>query len=140
MTGFLLDDIEVVKHMDITLSHDNPDSTFVPLKIKSSEKARESGEFEISHGNSNNYLTENEFASVRDYNEKLCKQAISEILDGFIEPSPLKKMTDKESGECAYCEFAGFCGKESAKFGRGRNYVMGIDVSSFNNEGAKDGG
>ena len=139
MTGFLLDDIDVVKNMDITLSHDNPDSSFVPLKIKSSEKVRETGEFEISHGNSNNYLTESEFESVKNYNEKLCVQAISEIFDGFIEPSPLKKITDKISEECEYCEFAGFCGKEHAKFGMGRNYVSSLDVSSFNDGGAEDG-
>ena len=67
------------------------------------------------------------------------KKAIAEILGGYIEPSPLKKMSDKQSGECEYCEFAGFCGKESARFGQGRNYVSGLDVSSFNNEGAENG-
>ena len=48
-------------------------------------------------------------------------------------------MSDKVSDECEYCEFAGFCGKEFAKFGTGRNYVSGLDVGSFNNEGAEDG-
>jgi len=131
MKGFLLDDIDVVKNMDIGLCYEKPDSTFVPLKIKTSGKIKETGEFEISHGNSNNYLKENEFNNIRDYNEKLCIQAITEILSGFIEPSPLQKSTEKSSAECAFCEFSCVCEKAHARFGNGRKYNTNISVSNF---------
>ena len=139
MKGFLLDDIDVVKNMDIGLSYENPESLYVPLKIKTSEKVRETGEFEISHGNSNNYLTEKQFDSVREYNEKLCVQAITEILSGFIEPSPLQKLTEKTSAECSYCEFAGVCEKAHARLGNGRKYNTNISVANFDLSEVKDG-
>ena len=139
MKGFLLDDIDVVKNMDIGLSYENPESLYVPLKIKTSEKVRETGEFEISHGNSNNYLTEKQFDSVREYNEKLCVQAITEILSGFIEPSPLQKLTEKTSAECSYCEFAGVCEKSHARLGNGRKYNTNISVANFDLSEVKDG-
>ena len=139
MSGFLLDDIDVVKNMDIELSYEKPESIFVPLKIKTSGKIKETGEFEISHGNSNNYLSENEFDMVREYNEKLCVQAITEILSGFIEPSPLQKSTEKTSAECAYCEFSAVCEKAHARFGNGRKYNTNISVSNFDVGEVKDG-
>ena len=139
MSGFLLDDIDVVKNMDIGLSYEKPESVFVPLKIKTSGKIKETGEFEISRGNSNNYLAEKEFEVIRDYNEKLCVQAITEILSGYIEPSPLQKSTEKTSAECAYCEFSCVCEKAHARFGSGRKYNTGISVSNFDLGEVNDG-
>ena len=139
MSGFLLDDIDVVKNMDVGLCYEKPESIFVPLKIKTSGKIKETGELEISHGNSNNYLTENEFDIIRDYNEKLCVQAITEILSGYIEPSPLQKSSEKTSSECAYCEFASVCEKRHARFGMGRKYNSNISVSNFELSEVNDG-
>ena len=131
MSGFLLDDIDVVKNMDITLSYDNPESCFVPLKIKTSAEVKKIGKLEISHGASNNYLSEADFQSLKSYNERLCVQAIKEILSGYIEPSPLQKISDNAGRECLYCEFAGFCGRENARFGDGRKYGTNITLSNF---------
>jgi len=139
MSGFLLDDIDVVKNMDVGLCYEKPESIFVPLKIKTSGKIKETGELEISHGNSNNYLTEKEFDIIRDYNEKLCVQAITEILSGYIEPSPLQKSSEKTSSECAYCEFASVCEKRHARFGMGRKYNSNISVSNFELSEVNDG-
>ena len=56
---------------------------------------------------------------------------MSEILSGYVEPSPIAKLNDKESVECLYCEFAGFCGKEHARFGNARRCGGEIDEMSF---------
>ena len=67
----------------------------------------------------------------KNYNEKLCEQAIKEILSGNIEPAPLQKMSDKTSKECAYCEFAGICGKEHSRFGEGRRINPAVNIGYF---------
>lgn len=128
MQGFLLDNIDVIKYMDSGLSLDKNESDFVPLKIKNNKEVRETGEFQISYGRTKLFLSEKEFNNLKTYTENLCSEAVKEILDGNIEPSPISKLTERESGECAYCELAGFCGKEHAKFGFGRR--CGGDVSS----------
>ena len=136
MQGFLLDNIDVVKYMDSSLSLDNPESDLVPLKIKSNKETRETGELQISYGRTKNILTEAEFEGIKNYTNELCKKAIEEILDGNIEPSPFAKASEKESSECKYCELAGFCGKEHAKFGLARRCGGNVREMSFDrNEG-----
>ena len=138
MQGFLLDDIDVIKHMDSGLSIENNESSFVPIKIKANKETRDSGEFQISYGRTKSFLSEREFDSIKDYTQRLCKGAIKEILQGNIEPSPIAKMGDRESGECSYCELAGFCGREYAKFGQARRCGGLIDELNFDiNEGER---
>ena len=131
MQGFLLDDINVVRNMDIGLSFENKESQFVPLKIKNNKDVRETGELQINYGQSKSYLTEAQFDSLKEYTEKLCSGAIAEILDGYIEPSPMAKASDRESDECKYCALSGFCGKENARFGSARRCGGNVDNSSF---------
>ena len=136
MQGFLLDDIEVVKYMDSELSLDNPESNVIPLKIKANKETRETGELQISYGRTKNCLSEEKFEKVKSYTHDLCKQAIAEVLDGNIEPAPFAKGNEKESIECKYCELAGFCGREYAKFGKARRCSANVTEMSFDkNEG-----
>ena len=128
--GFLLDDIEIIKHMDNGLSFDRPESDFIHLKIKKNSKVINENKFEIS-GSSNKYLSELDFKNVESYIGELCKQAISEILSGNIEPSPIKAKQDGEIETCKYCKFAGFCGLEKAKFSEGRTLFAEVNKSSF---------
>lgn len=128
MQGFLIDDIDVIKYMDSGLSLENNESQFVPIKLKNNKEVRETGELQISYGRSKVFMSDKEFGDVKTYTEKLCAEAVKEILDGNIEPSPVAKLTEKESSECSYCELAGFCGRSQAKFGQGRR--CGGNVSS----------
>lgn len=131
MQGFLLDDINTIKYMDSALSLDAPESVFVPLKIKTNKECRETGEFQINYGRVKNFLTEEEFEHIRAYTEKLSASAVGEILAGNIEPSPIAKITERESSVCAFCKLKGFCGKEYAKFGKARRCGGEVDGSSF---------
>ena len=116
--------------MDNGLSFDRPESEFIHLKIKKNSKVINENKFEIS-GTSNKYLSELDFKNVESYIGELCKQAISEILSGNIEPSPIKAKQDGEIETCKYCKFAGFCGLEKAKFSEGRTLFAEVNKSSF---------
>lgn len=131
MQGFLLDDIDTIKYMDSSLSVENNESDFVPLKIKNNKETRETNEFQIAYGNSKVFLNEEEFKNIQDYTESLCSGAVKEILEGFVEPSPFAKLNEKESGACTYCPLNGFCGKEHAKFGLGRRCGGNIGSDAF---------
>lgn len=140
MQGFLLDNIDVVKYMDCTLSVDNNESEFVPIKIKNNKEVRETGEFQISYGRTKVFLSEKEFDDLKMYTNQLCKVAIGEILDGNIEPSPIAKAKERESQECSFCELNGFCGKEHARLGMARRCGGTVQSESFDlNKGDEDG-
>lgn len=131
MQGFLLDNIDVVKYMDCGLSVENPESELVPIKLLNNKSTRETGEMKISYGRTKTFFSGEEFENIKSYTEKLCSGAIAEILDGNIEPSPIAKLTARESLECEYCKLKGFCGKEFAKFGEARRCGGEIDEASF---------
>ena len=76
-------------------------------------------------------MSEKEFDDLKAYTEKLCAGAVQEILDGNIEPSPVAKMSQQESPNCEYCELAGFCGRERAKFGKARRCGGNVSGASF---------
>ena len=76
-------------------------------------------------------MSEKEFDDMKSYTERLCTGAVKEILDGNITPAPIAKLTERESGECAYCELFGFCGREQSKFGFGRRCGGNVSISSF---------
>ncbi len=134
MEGFLINDVDVACHMDRTLSQDNKESSFVPLKVKTSASG-----FEFS-GRSSKNLTAKEFDNVKDYNELLCKNAIEEILSGYIEPAPFSAAASQGTSRCGYCKLAGFCGLENSRFKYGRVCMNKVDISSFDtNQGEENG-
>lgn len=131
MQGFLLDNIDVVKYMDSGLSVENNESQFVPIKLRNNKDVRETGELQISYGRTKVFMSEKEFDDIKTYTEKLCTGAVQEILDGYIAPAPIAKLTERESGECAYCELAGFCGREQSRFGMARRCGGNVSAVSF---------
>ena len=130
MNGFLLNDIDVVKNMDTSLSFENPKSKLVPIAIKTSDDVKNRNAFEFSRAGQR-FLSEKEFECVKDYNERLCEQAAGEIMEGYIEPSPHRKGADEDSMPCLWCEFAGFCGLEKSKHNKGRRCESGVEISHF---------
>ena len=129
MAGLLLDDIDVVKYMDSELSTEHTSSNYVPMGVKFNKKT---GEISF-HGRTKTYLEE-EFDDIKDYVIKLCSNATNEILDGNIEPSPVAGDDIDLPMSCKYCELAGFCNLEKAKYEKGRNINLKVDISSFKSD------
>lgn len=130
--GYLLDDINVIKHMDYTLSFEHPESCFVPLKIKKSKENVNTNNFEIS-GSSQRYMSKDDFDALKNYVVELCKQGLSEILSGYIEPSPVTAKGSETPKECDWCKFKGLCGLSNAKNNSGRTLDGKISISNFKN-------
>ena len=138
LQGFLIDDAEVLKHMDNTVSFENSESHLIPLKIKTNKEMIKTNTFEISKARQKNYLSENEFADLKLYNQEICKTAIQEILSGYVAPSPAKFSAD--DSPCKWCELNGVCGVSKAKFSDGRLCADDVSIESFKiNEGESDG-
>lgn len=125
MAGFILDDIDVVKHMDNTLTRENPRSFLAPVWIK-----YDKNDMICFSGRQKRY-SDKEFENIKSYTEKLCSVAAGEILDGNIEPSPVADESSDEPASCKFCKLKGFCGLEKAKNHLGRSLNSKVDTASF---------
>ena len=132
LDGFMLHDIDVVKNMDYTLSFENLESNFVPLKIKKGKEQVNENRFEIS-GSSKKYMSSEDFDDIKRYVIELCTGAVDEILSGYIEPSPAKSKTEEKPTTCSWCKFAGICGVEKSRHSLGRNLETSVDIDKFKN-------
>lgn len=130
MQGFLLDDADVVKNMDLTLCDTKLCSDFVPLKISLGKDYEKTGKISINH-QVGNFLSQQEFESIENYIKKLCETALDEILSGYIEPSPLTMSKSDDEGKCSICKFRGYCGLERSKFEKGRLCSGEVSEQSF---------
>lgn len=129
MQGFLLDDVEVVKYMDSTLSPEKKASNFVPLSVTFDKKT---GEMKINH-QIRSFYSENDFNAMENYVNNLCAIAVDEILSGYIEPSPyIDSNSDmNKPSACAYCELFGFCNLSKAKYKYGRKLNKSVEIQNF---------
>lgn len=131
MAGFILDEIDVVRHMDNTLSETNKKSFLVPITIKFDKDGV------VSFSGRQKRYASKEFDTIKNYTEKLCEKAVGEISEGYIEPSPVAADSSDEPTSCEYCKLRGFCGLEKARFGFGRTLGAKIDTASFDDGGEK---
>ena len=139
LQGFLLDDAEVLKRMDNTVSFENPSSELIPLKIKTNKECTNTNTFEISKSAQKRYFTEKEFEDLKVYTKELATNAVNEIMTGYIEPSPLAVKSEDGHHECDRCELSGFCGLNKARFVEGRRCDDKVSISSFEKEEKLDG-
>lgn len=130
MEGFLLNDISVVKNMDYSLSLEENESSFVPLKVKADSDTNSNQMFEF-YGTSNKRLSESEFETIKTYTNGLCENAVNEIVSGYIEPAPFATSASSGTARCKYCKLAGFCGLEKSRFKFGRVCSDKASISSF---------
>ncbi len=130
LEGMLLDDAEVLRHMDNAVTFENKESDLINFKIKTSKKHINENRFEISKTAAKVYFSEEEFENLKAYNTKLCEGAASEAVQGYIEPSPIS-YGDIDSSVCRFCEFRGFCGLDKARFKNGRKCIDKVSVSAF---------
>ena len=119
--------------MDYNLSFENNESHFVPIKIKKSKDVINKNLFLFSN-KSKTTLSAEELKSIKNYIEKLCSVAVSEILEGYIEPSPLVIGSDVRKIPCSHCEFAGFCGLDKGRFANGRKCDGTVNIERFEQE------
>ena len=94
--------------MDKTLSFDNPKSAYICAHLKTNKENIKNGVFEFK--SSEGMISGKEFENLSSYTEALTKKATSEILEGFIKPTPLKSA---DGLACRYCEFRQLCGIEN---------------------------
>ncbi len=131
MQGLLIDNIDILKNMDYSLSEDKTASDFVSLKIRFGKD----GELLISRDSSSSkkFLKAEDFENIANYVKSLITLAAGEILEGNIEPSPIATGSDGLE-KCEYCKFKGYCGLENAKFSNGRNLDGEVTTFSFCNK------
>ena len=123
MKGLIIADIKIIKMNDNTLKSGS--SKLVPAALTASGTINEKW--------TNGVKTE-EFRTLQEYIYKTIKDISKEILSGNIEPSPIAKLTEKESSECKFCKLNGFCGKEQARFGMARRCGGNVTAESFAKE------
>ena len=129
MSGFLLDDSDVVKYMDATLTPNNLKSNLIPVIVKFDKDGNMSFNNIIK-----NRFSDEEFEDIKTYVNSLCSGAVDEILSGYIEPSPIASSNSDIPLSCLYCPVYGFCGLNKSKFKFGRKYGASVDISSFKKE------
>lgn len=125
--GYLLKDEEVLKKMDISLCSGN-NSKFLPVKfIKGKSKNKDENYREF--GAEGNLLTSSQFEGITDYITKLEKQAVKEIKEGYIAPSPL--ILNKNSNPCMYCDYKYVCKLHKQENNQGRVALTDIEFNKF---------
>lgn len=131
MTGFVLDDVNIMMKMDHSVSETNLKSHIVPLTIKIDKKTNE-----ITYsGRIRQKYSDFQFKDICDYVDELSKTATKEILSGYNEPSPISTSESEIPDSCTHCKLFGFCGLENSRNKFGRNISGNIDISSFSLEG-----
>ena len=123
--GYVLKDEDVVKHMDTDLYHSNT-STSIPVRFVKAKGTSDPDEREF--GADGNLLDEKQFEDIAKYIHDLEKQAVKEIMSGYIAPSPL---VSGNKSPCAYCAYKTVCGLEKTSNPEGRKALGGIKFESF---------
>lgn len=105
MKGFILSDPDAVLKMDSTLSFENPKSNFIFPVLSTSQKNIANGE--VVFKENTGLLTAKQIESITNYAKLLASQAVKEILDGYITPTPYKT---SKFFPCKFCEYKNVCG------------------------------
>jgi len=124
--GYLLKDENIIMKMDSDLYSSNTSASIPVRFIKSKTASKDSNEREF--GAEGNLLSDSQFKNITKYIYELEKQAVSEIMDGYIEPSPL--VIGKKS-PCVYCDYRFVCGLEKTKNSEGRKAIEKIEFVNF---------
>lgn len=132
MKGFFLRDGSIIRKMDTTLNEEKRESDVLDIKFNKPQKG------ELNLRNSANLLSGEQFEDLCQYVQKMCSQAVSEILDGYIMPSPIR-MTESDKLHCENCEFSGVCGVEKTQYSTGRKCYGDVKIEQITNLRGKDG-
>ena len=125
LSGFMLDNIDIVKNMDTSLNENNLRSFLIPVTIKFDDDGQ------VQFAGKNKRYSEKELENINDYVKKLCSVAGDEVLSGFIEPSPIADDNSELPVSCKNCKVKGFCGLEKSNHPFGRSFIEKVDELSF---------
>lgn len=107
LIGFLSDDAKLIPAWDKNLKLGKK-SDLISLEISSKGELK-------SNGSATKLLDEKDFDDLLNYSREVAKQAISEIKDGNIMPSPIEISSQQTS--CSYCPYLSICRKNSMQIG-----------------------
>lgn len=110
MQGLVLDDIDIIKMMDKTIS--SGASKLIPVNIDTK------GNVITSKSNS---ISKDQFENLQIYINKLIKQIGNEILDGNISLKPYYK---NKNTPCKYCSYKPICQFNTNLYGNEYNYIQ----------------
>jgi len=116
-SGLIIDNLNVIRALDNTLSLDNPKSHKIKVELKNNEETRKTGQMVLKA--SDNLVSEETLNGLGDYVYSLINNAIDEILKGNIISSPLK--TDNNKLACDYCPMQKTCGVLNFDLKHGRS-------------------
>lgn len=97
MDGLILDDLEVVKSMDINIKGN---SKIIPVYLKANDEL----------GINSQVASEENFNILMEFIMNKVKSLCEEMLSGNIKAKPIKEIGTDGKGACEYCDFSSFCG------------------------------
>lgn len=124
MKGFFINDSTTIMQMDTTMGEQKLISDTLDVRLNKPKK----GEFNLR--SSANLLTDSQFEDVQNYVQKMCDIATTEILQGYIAPSPIR-LTESEKLHCVNCQFAGVCGVEKTQYAMGRKCYTDVKIDAI---------
>ncbi|MDD4685963.1 MAG: PD-(D/E)XK nuclease family protein, partial [Clostridia bacterium] len=118
LKGKAIDDTMFLTAMDTSVNFNNPTSKIFSCKLNSSKKILESGEKKYSKIYT---ISSSILSNMEEYSIKMVENAIKEMLEGNILPSPRKNA-------CNFCKFASLCGYDKKQGFRDSVYKI---INSF---------
>lgn len=126
MQGYFNKKEEIIKAMDPNLSPNKTNkSDIANITISQSKDAKE---MEKLVATGTNALSYDEICGASQYQQRIMKSAVDEILSGYIAPSPIE-----EDGRvpCEYCEYKYSCGRDFNSNKGIRKTISGVKFENF---------
>lgn len=101
MDGLVLDDLEVVKSMDVNIKGS---SKVIPVYLKANSEI----------GKNSQVASEEDFDMLMEFIMNKLQNLCEEMLSGNIKVRPLKEIGSEGTGACEYCDFSSFCGFDTS--------------------------
>lgn len=129
MEGYFVDNVNTVLKMDKTLSLENPNSKIISASLSTAKENISSGTIKLQ--NKNHIMPAKLLGEISNYVTEISKIAVQEIMDGYINPSPLQK---SERATCKYCDYKYICGFPSSETDTPRKIERDIKFEKFISE------
>lgn len=126
MQGLFLNEENVVKCLDKTLSKENTESMFVPVKLKTNKKG---DSISITNTKGSLAVAKDELDKIGEYVKQISSNGIKEILDGSVSASPYKDGNFKDS--CAYCSYKRVCKYNDQDFNSERKLDTNVNKQTL---------
>ena len=122
LLGVAEKELDTLLAQDDQVEFEHPSSDIIPFDISISKENVDAGEIKVNHNNA--HLSGVEFKACLNYARSVFTGALAEIMEGYIEPSPL-------SGECEYCAYRGICRVELKESASERSKSFSVKAGAF---------